>query len=378
MLGIIDSTDQDTIESAKAFIDSAYSRFLIFDNLQDERLVKDLIIQRGHYIITTRLGNIEYEKIEVDSLSDDASVELLSNKLSDRTDNELKSLASFLQGHPLALAHSADYISSKRPVVDEYIQNYSSAIKLEFNNRRENKITNLKKILNNSISSLSEISQHVIKIVCLGDCDQIPYDLIYGVFNISYPNTSQNEFNQYLGEITRLSIFTYDTIKRIFKIFRVIKQVAIIQLFRPNDNPLIQYYSEYLYSYYNPQSDLYRDEEINWITNLTLQASKFLTQYKNQNLTTRDILNYSRIAISYLYFFNDESSKRKYLQIVEQSLRDQTAIDSDLAQAYANLEVLYYIWENTLKAMILWVLSNQNINLYWLKLTTALGNYIIL
>jgi tetratricopeptide (TPR) repeat protein/V8-like Glu-specific endopeptidase/Ran GTPase-activating protein (RanGAP) involved in mRNA processing and transport len=329
ILGLLDSDIQETINLTKLYLKTTGFRFLlIFDNLQDEHLVKEFIIAKGHYIITTQLNRVGFENIEVSSISKEASVELLSTKLSDRKPKELELLGNFLQGHPLALNRSADYIKKSKTKVNDFIQYFSKVMV------RNDK---LKNIVSDSISSLSEESSHILKIACLGNVDNIPYQTLYKVFCYEYPDANQEDFNKYLGELTRLSILTYDTFKGIFKIFRVIQQAAILQLSHSINDSLIQHYSDYLYIFYNPKSDIYTREGIDLIKNLTLNASIFLTKYKHTNLTTVDILNYSKLAISYSRFFSDETSARKYLQIVEQSLKDQTAIDSDLAQVYINL-----------------------------------------
>jgi V8-like Glu-specific endopeptidase/tetratricopeptide (TPR) repeat protein len=332
-IGIIRSNQTETIDDTKAYLNSSTSRFLlIFDNLQDEQLVEDFIMTRGHFIITTQLSIISFEKIEVGSLSSKASVELLSNQLFDRADEELESLAYFFQGYPLALYQSAYCISKADLKVSDYIQNFSKIV------GRDPK---LKNILSNSIKSLSEESRHILKIVCLGDSDNIPYDTLYGVFRYSYPHTSQYKFDYYIEEIARFSILSYNTNKGTFKIYRVIHEVSIFQLSSSIDDSLIQNYSDYLYNHYNTQSDIYTREEIEQIKNLTIQASRFLTSYKNKTLSARDILNYSKLAISYFYFYNDDRSTIKCLQIVEHALNYTMTLDSDLAQVYNNLGLLY-------------------------------------
>ncbi len=291
---------------------------------------------RGHFIITTRLGNlgnIDFEKIEVCSLSSESSVQILSkqlyrgsldekeslantfqrhafkelkllvnflknyrpeelgqlaNFLKDYPIEELESLASFLQGHPLALHQSAEYISRYYSQYNDFIKNFSTVV------GRDPKIKN---IVNENIGHLSEESQYILKIACIGDFDNIPYDTLYHVFRYSHTHTSQEEFDRYLGEITRLSIMSIDTTKGILKMYRVIQQAYLFLFSRSIDDSLIQNYSNYLYEHYNPLIDDYTIQKIDHIKNLTLQAVRFLAQYKKENLSTGDILNYSKLAI---------------------------------------------------------------------------------
>jgi len=110
-LKVVGTTYQEKLDNIRNHINSTKARFLfILDNLEDENIARNFITDRGHYIITTRLENIEFETINVSTLSNEASVQLLSSRLSDKSQEELTSLANFLENLPLALLQSSTYI----------------------------------------------------------------------------------------------------------------------------------------------------------------------------------------------------------------------------------------------------------------------------
>lgn len=145
-LKIQGNTFQDKLKNLRVHMNSKKDRFLfIFDNLEDESIARRLIGSKGHFIITTRLEQNEHDYIEVTTLSSEASVQLLLSRLPDKSNEDLLTLANFLQDLPLALIQSASYIRRSRIEVRDYIEYFSS------NMNRDDK---LKNIVSKNIESL--------------------------------------------------------------------------------------------------------------------------------------------------------------------------------------------------------------------------------
>ncbi len=333
-LGIQGNAFQDKLNNLKVHINSNRDSFLlIFDNLEDEELVKSLIESKGHFIITTRLEQTKFMNIEVRTLSNEASVQLLSSRLPDESHEDLQTLAYFLQYLPLELVQSAAYIRKTRIEVINYIQYFSSIMK------RDDKLRN---IVSKNIDSLSEEAQDILRIVCIGNCDNIPYDMLYQIFSYKYNNTTQNHFNYYLGEIVRFNWMSYDIKKDLLRIHRVVHQDTIIKLSNSIDDELINHYSHYLFNNFKTKFGIYEKNEVDQILYLTLHAVSFLTEYRNKDISTRNLILYTRVASSYMDYYLDNPTSKKYIEKTEALLRANIDLDSYKAQSYHNLAALYY------------------------------------
>ncbi len=243
------------------------------------------------------------------------------------------------------MLQSAGYIQKSGKEVRGYIKELSNLVD------RDEK---LQRIVSKNIEYLSEESQHILKIVCLGYSENILFDLLYKVFSFKYPDTTHVDFLNHLNEVVRLNILSYDNKKELLKIHRVIHQASTLQLSASIDDELIRSYSKYLKANYNPKRDIYPREKAEQTKYLTLHSVTFLTKYLSKILSSRDVLLLSLIAKGYAECLLDNSNSSNYIQFAEELLRDQIEVpvsasvenDTTLASVYSNLGEVYYCMED--------------------------------
>jgi hypothetical protein len=126
---------------------------------------------------------------------------MLFSRLPNKSQEELDSLANFLEDLPLAIVQVAASIREFKIDVRDYIDQFSNIVNID---------DKIKNILAKNIESFSEECLHILKIVCLGYCDNIPYDMLYEVFKYKYSEYEDFDFKFYLGEIVKFYILSYD------------------------------------------------------------------------------------------------------------------------------------------------------------------------
>lgn len=332
-LSIEGKSFQEKLSKLKVIINSPQTKFLlIIDNLENVNIVQDLFCTRGHYIITTRLDQIGFNKIEVSALSREASVQLLSSRLPDKPHDEYELLANFLEDLPLALLQAASYIKKYNKDITEYIEELSDA---------PDRDERLKSIVSKNIQPLSEECQDILKIVCLGHHDNIPYDMLYTVFSYKYLNTTQNQFDSHLSSIVRLNIMSYDIQTELLKIHRVIHKASRSIFSNSLNDELVRAFSEYLYINYMPESNIHIQEQRDQIKTLTFHAVELVKKYKSRTPRSRAAVLYSRLAYAFNTFFLNYETSNIYAVILQQYLVVPLEENEFLAQVYNNLGLLY-------------------------------------